>query len=56
MLKFVPGAIAAIVAFVLLKLTAWLPLLLQFLVFLLAYGFVAVTVDRAMMNYNDGKR
>ena len=54
MLKFLPGFAAAIVAFLGLKLVGWLPWLLQFLVFLGIYGFVAIALDRAMKNYGDG--
>jgi hypothetical protein len=55
MVKFVPGFAAAIGAFVVLKLVTWLPVILQFLVFLGAYGFLAVAVDKSLKRYGDGQ-
>ena len=54
MLRFVPGFAAAIGAFVVLSLVGWLPSLLQFLVFLGVYGFLAVTVDKSLKRYGGG--
>jgi membrane protein implicated in regulation of membrane protease activity len=51
-IKFVPGFIAAIAAFVVFKLIAWIgSLWLQVLVFLGVYAFVAVSVEMAMRRY-----
>jgi membrane protein implicated in regulation of membrane protease activity len=55
MLRFVPGFAAAIGAFLALNLVTWLPFLLQFLVFLGTYGFLAVAVDKSLKRYGDGK-
>ena len=50
--KFVPGLMGAIAAFIALKLVFWADsLLFELLVFLGAYALVAFIVDLAMVRY-----
>jgi hypothetical protein len=52
-IKFVPGLIAAIAAFIVLKLTAWIgSLWFQILVFFGVYIFVAISVEIGMRRYS----
>lgn len=52
MLRFVPGLLGAIAAFVVLKLLSWVgSLSLELLVFLGTYAAVAVSVDTALKRY-----
>jgi hypothetical protein len=52
-IKFVPGLIAAIAAFIVLKLTAWIgSLWFQVLVFFGVYIFVAISVEIGMRRYS----
>ena len=50
-LRFVPGAAAAVVAFGVTKLVSWTELGFEFGAFLTAYLVVAASVDRAMKRY-----
>ncbi len=57
MIKFVPGLIAAIAAFIILKLFGWVgSLSTQILLFFGTYGVVVFVVDTAMKRYGDTKR
>ncbi|MEN8131492.1 MAG: hypothetical protein ABFS45_15130 [Pseudomonadota bacterium] len=55
-IRFLPGSLAALAAFITLKLLAWLPVVLQLLVFLLAYLVVAAFLDRAFRQYGSEGR
>lgn len=55
-IRFLPGSLAALVAFITLKLLAWLPVILQLLVFLLVYLVMAVFLDRALRQYGSEGR
>ena len=50
-LRYVPGVVAAMVAFVATKLVAWTELGFEFRVFLTAYLVVVLSVDRGMKRY-----
>jgi hypothetical protein len=55
-IKFVPGLIAAIAAFIVLKLTAWIgSLWFQVLVFFGVYICVAVLVEIGMRRYSQNQ-
>jgi hypothetical protein len=54
-IRFFPGSVAALAGFVVLKMLTWLPVVLQLLMFLLAYLFVAVMLDKALKQYGRGK-
>jgi ABC-type maltose transport system permease subunit len=57
MIKFVPGLIAAIAAFIILKLFGWVgSLSTQILLFFGTYGVVVFVVDAAMKRYGETKR
>ncbi len=57
MIKFVPGLIAAIAAFIILKLFGWVgSLSTQILLFFGTYGVVVFVVDAAMKRYGDTKK
>ncbi len=50
--RFVPGLLGAIVAYLVLKLVSWAASLpLEFVLFLATYAGVAVSVDMAMNRY-----
>ena len=52
MIRFVPGLVAAIAAFVVLKLISWVESQdRQFLIYLVTYGVAAVAVDAALKRY-----
>ena len=53
-LKFLPGVVAAGVAFVATKLVAWTEVRFEFSVFVAAYIAVAVSMDRGMKRYGAG--
>jgi hypothetical protein len=56
MIKYVPGFVAAIIAFVVLKLVSWLNSTgLQAFLFLAAYVVVAVGLDKGMKRYGAHK-
>ena len=58
-LRFVPGLIAAVVAFIALKLLFWFgfaALIYEILVFVLVYIAVVVVVDRAMTAYGSPRK
>ncbi|MCP4409753.1 MAG: hypothetical protein GY807_18820 [Gammaproteobacteria bacterium] len=55
-IRFLPGSLSALVAFITLKLLAWLPVVLQLLVFLLVYLVMAVFLDRALRQYGSEGR
>ena len=57
MIKFVPGLIAAIAAFIILKLFGWVgSLSTQILLFFGTYVVVVFVVDAAMMQYGQTKK
>ena len=57
MIKFVPGLIAAIAAFIILKLFGWVgSLSTQILLFFGTYGVVVFVVDVAMKRYGETKK
>ena len=52
MMRFVPGVVAAICAFWVPRLTAWLgSVWLELLLYLGVYGLIAVSLDTAMKRY-----
>lgn len=52
MLRFVPGLLGAVAAFVVLRLLSWVgSLTFELLVFLGTYAAVAVSVDAALKRY-----
>jgi hypothetical protein len=53
-LRYVPGVVAASVAFVATKIVAWTEIGFEFGVFLAAYLVVVVLVDRGMKRYGTG--
>lgn len=56
MIKYVPGFVAAIVAFVVLKLVSWIDAVaLQAFLFLAAYGVVMVGLEKGMKRYGAHK-
>ena len=50
-LQFIPGVLAAAVAFFVTRLIGWTELGFEFGTFLVAYTVVAVSVDRGMKRY-----
>ena len=57
MIKFVPGLMAAIAAFIILKLFGWVgSLSTQILLFFGTYGVVVFVVDAAMKRYGETKK
>jgi hypothetical protein len=57
MLKYIPGLVAAVIAYVALKLMNWFSdpgLGTQTVVFFVVYFVVAVVVDKAMSQYGGG--
>ena len=50
-IRFLPGLIAAIVGFIVLKAIAWMSVSLQFLLFLAVYLLVAVLIDQSFRKY-----
>lgn len=54
-IRFLPGSVAALVGFVVLKMLTWLPVILQLLMFLSVYLFVAAMLDKALKQYGRGK-
>jgi membrane protein implicated in regulation of membrane protease activity len=52
-MRFLPGVIAAIVAYFALPLLTWLEFSLRFLAFLAFYLIVAVVADRALKRYGN---
>ncbi len=53
MIRFIPGIIAAIAAFIAIKLLAWaLSLTAQLLIFFGVYIVVMLAVDAALKNYS----
>jgi hypothetical protein len=55
-IKYVPGFVAAIIAFVVLKLVSWMDsTALQAFIFLAAYGVVVVGIEKGMKRYGAGK-
>jgi len=56
MIKYVPGFVAAIVAFFVLKLISWIDAVaLQAFIFLAAYGVVVVGLEKGMKRYGAHK-
>ncbi len=58
MLKYIPGFIAALAAFAILKLVGWLTslsLATELLVFIVAYLVIAFSVDKAFTSYGSRK-
>lgn len=51
MLRFIPGLVAASVAFAVTRLFAWTEVGFEFSVFLAAYAAVAISLDRGMKRY-----
>ncbi len=57
MIKFVPGLIAAIAAFIILKLFGWVgSLSTHIILFFGTYGVVIFVVDAAMKRYGKTKK
>ena len=57
MIRFIPGFVAAIAAYIVLKLVGWATSLsLQTLIFLGTYVVVALIVDYMMKRYGDQQR
>ncbi len=56
MIRFVPGLIAAVAAYVAAQLLAWMPLVPEFLIFIGVYLAVAVFVDKSMRGYGGNNR
>ena len=57
MIKFVPGLVAAIAAFIILQLFGWIgSLSTQILLFFGTYGVIVFVVDAAMKRYGETKR
>lgn len=52
-IRFLPGLLAALAGFLLLKAMAWIPLSVQLLLFLAVYFLVTVIIDRALRKYGD---
>ena len=50
-LRYVPGVVAAMFAFVATKLVAWTEIGFEFGVFIAAYLVMVVSVDRGMKRY-----
>ncbi len=50
-LRYVPGVVAAVIAFVATKIVAWTQIGFEFGVFLGAYLVTVVSVDRGMKRY-----
>ena len=55
LIRLLPGLLAALVGFIVLKAMAWLSVSLQLLLFLATYLFVAVLIDRALRQYGERK-
>jgi hypothetical protein len=56
MMKYIPGFVGAIIAFVVLKLVSWFnSVALQAFLFLTAYGVVVVGLEKGMKRYGAGK-
>ena len=56
MMRYIPGFVAAIIAFVVLKLVSWMDsTALQAFIFLASYGVVAVGIEKGMKRYGAGK-
>jgi len=54
MIRFIPGFVAAIAAYIVIKLVGWATSLsLQILIYLVTYVAVAVIVDYMMKHYGD---
>ena len=54
MIRFLPGLLAAVIAYLSLPFLAWLDFFpLRFLLFLAIYAGVAVAVDLAMQRYKN---
>jgi hypothetical protein len=51
MIRFVPGLIAAVAAYIAAQLLAWMPLVPEFLIFVAVYLAVAMFVDKSMRGY-----
>ncbi len=56
MIRFVPGLIAAVAAYLVAQLLAWMPLVPEFLIFIAVYLAVAVFVDKSMRGYGGNNR
>ncbi len=57
MIKFIPGFIAAVAAFIVLKLFGWVgSLSTQILLFFGTYAVVIFVVDTAMKRYGETKK
>jgi hypothetical protein len=57
MMRFVPGLIAAVAAYVAAQLLAWMPLVPELLIFIGVYVAVVMVVDKSMSDYGrTGKR
>ncbi len=56
MMSYIPGFVAAIIAFVVLKLISWIDsTALQAFIFLAAYGVAAVGIEKGMKRYGADK-
>ena len=53
LIRFLPGLLAALAGFIVLKAMAWLSVSLQLLLFITAYILVAVLIDRALRQYGE---
>ena len=56
MMRFVPGLVAAVAAYVAAQLLAWMPLVPEFLIFIGVYLFVTVFIDKSMRGYGRTQR
>lgn len=50
-LKYLPGLIGAVCAYIMLKFIAWTGLTYEFISFLISYLLVTLLVDSAMRSY-----
>ena len=55
LIRFLPGLLAALVGFIVLKAMAWLSVSMQLLLFIAAYILVVVLIDRALRQYGERK-
>lgn len=52
-IRFLPGLLAALAGFIVLKAMAWISVSLQLLLFVVVYLLIAVLIDRALRKYGE---